>query len=64
VSEWKDMRQLGLLRYLYLHFIYRYHMQMIHRRGWHWWTYLHPIDGEPMDWCQWCGQKKIWLRNP
>ncbi len=47
--------------YVYCRHIYHHHMRLIHRYGYHWFTYIHPYDGEAQDWCQWCGQKKIWL---
>lgn len=49
----------------YNRFIYRHHMRLIHRFGWHSFTYLRPmhLPGEPahsgLHWCQWCGERRI-----
>lgn len=44
---------------LYCSTLYRPHMRLIHRYGKHWFTRLHPIDGPRMDWCQWCGERRM-----
>ena len=44
---------------LYCRTLYRPHMRLIHRFGWHWHTRLHPMGGPPMRWCQWCGDRQI-----
>lgn len=47
------------LRLLYGGTLYRPHMRLIHRFGWHLFTRLHPIGGEAQKWCQWCGERHI-----
>lgn len=59
--EWRHA--IGFKLYLlYAGTLYRPHMKLIHRRGWHWWTRLPMIGGpdEPMqDWCEWCGYRRM-----
>jgi hypothetical protein len=57
---WKAMKWQTYL-YVYCRLIYRHHMRLIHRFGWHWWkrydlihdSYGHRIS--PFDRCEWCG---------
>jgi hypothetical protein len=49
----------------YHRFVYRHHMRLIHRWGWHWFTKVGvPGGGRPSPyapahrWCQWCGERK------
>ena len=47
------------LRLLYAATLYRPHMRWLHRRGKHWHTRMRPLGGPEMDWCQWCGDRRI-----
>lgn len=55
-AAWKAVRWQTYL--LYCRTLYRPHMRLIHRFGWHWWT---PVRIHPQlnhDWCQWCGERR------
>lgn len=53
------IRRVGFYLYCaYARTLYRPHMRLIHRLGWHWWTpvRIHPqLDHK---WCQWCGERQ------
>ena len=56
---------------LYHRFLYRHHMKLIHRWGWHWFSRvglagLTDWGGEYVPehlWCHWCGEKREYLRS-
>ncbi len=40
--------------------VYRFRMRWRHRFGRHSFTRCYP-DGEVLDWCQWCGERRrVW----
>lgn len=48
---------------IYCRRLYQPHMKIIHYFGFHWFTRLWPIDGQPMLRCSWCGEMHIIYRN-
>lgn len=59
-TAWKQIKWQTYL--LYCRTLYRPHMRLIHRWGWHWYTHLPFIDGGTERlWCQWCGDR--WVRT-
>lgn len=56
ISEDLDaIRTIGLRRFIYIRFIYRHHMRIIHKRGWHYMRALYPMGGPSFCRCDWCG---------
>lgn len=50
---WDDIKQ-----WLFYRPIYRPWMKLAHRFNWHHMTVCH-VEGDVMDWCQWCGIRQI-----
>lgn len=44
---------------IYCRRLYQPHMKIIHYFGWHWFTFIRPIDEQPMLRCNWCGELHI-----
>lgn len=60
-QNWRDMRVLGLRRYLFLRYAYRHVMRFAHRFNWH---YMHRTEhimpgNDTMLWCHWCGARYV-----
>jgi hypothetical protein len=56
MSILRDVRSLGLRRYIWARFFYRHVMKFAHRFDWHHAPRLGPFeDGSTQQWCQWCG---------
>lgn len=66
VREWLRRAFQGTFGYVYRRFIYRHHMRLIHRRGWHWFSIVPKFPDPEMKqhlWCQWCGERRALLRR-
>ena len=55
--------RMGMVPTLYRLYLYRWHMRIIHRVGWHQLTRIN-IEGECHDWCEWCGwRSRTWYQT-
>lgn len=50
----RDIRVLGLRRYLFLRYAYRHVMRLSHRFNWHYAPPIYPEQDTQL-WCKWCG---------
>lgn len=60
----RDIKVLGLRRYVWARFFYRHVMRLMHRLDWCYMERLGPFeDGSSQRWCHWCGNR-VTLRKP